>query len=52
MAGKASHAIYFAKNITSAAAGANVVTVRFTVAAVSPMSASSSIAGWTRSVPS
>jgi Galactose oxidase-like, Early set domain/Bacterial Ig domain len=36
MAGKASHAIYYARNIVAAGAGANVVTVRFSVAAVYP----------------
>jgi hypothetical protein len=36
MAGKASHAIYYARNIGAAGAGGNVVTVRFNVAAIYP----------------
>jgi hypothetical protein len=36
MAGKATHAIYYARNIVAAGAGANVVTVRFNVAASFP----------------
>ena len=36
LAGKASHAIYYARNIAAAAAGANVVTVQFSVAASFP----------------
>src|SRR4029453_10634085 len=36
MAGKASHAIYYAPNILAAAAGGNVVTARFNVAGIYP----------------
>ncbi|MBZ5676611.1 MAG: fibronectin type III domain-containing protein [Acidobacteriia bacterium] len=36
LSGSLSHSIYYAKNIVSAAAGANIVTVTFSVAAVYP----------------